>query len=795
MKKYITNFIALIILLSSFSIQAQTQETSDRKEPGYFFSSFLDWVALSYATYAGELDAEANSVFSKLLSRYQQNEMLSALLQGMDQQHPASELDRLTEALFRQTGIRIYVVGEFEDVEQVGYLRHFNELLQEKLNSRSNPHILVTLKLSGNQRDGYTISLDVTGSDELNFNKYGLNKTDDRNPFWGVVQRNISSRNSFAGTIRKGLIAGIRTLTETVKGDFLPPLMISYRGEWYKTSEEIEIAGATEGVAKLYAIDRDGAAPSRAVTWDVTPANSQVVTTDNLLEFPLNAAGQFTLTATSGRNDVSVNLKMVNVATNFNDVLKQLLLEVIAPILEEELQSQTDLQAREGPTREATENSLADLEQYNYPISEGTNTLTSLQETPRTLTPAEEDVFNADQERTTAFERIKSQKQLQVDLQKAAQLIEYIQQVVDNDETRNQVVGDMLKPENLGSVLGQFTVAMLNGNAKEDVKTLITNYLNDNLSRLAGEDVTLSSLQPFRIVANSNLPDTYDPANNYYINPKLPYTDDQFAELEQEIAAYQAANPGAFVVVNYSQDVDEASFLSRVLKGRPVGLEEGNPYKIIYVVNYPGSILGAKYEVTGVGVLLSTEWYDFVCEECTFLSPAALPFTLQNTTALQVLKRNEDEGTVGSATVLVEAIYGFKVREQNEEVTYTPYITGNKFHGYAVNNEAGQAFKKFPEEQHLNDPFNLNFWSISNETVLSKAVSKNQFFLFNEYEEKWYLKDKDWASYTASGPLKTGKDICIQCERNDTEVRPAAVIAAMTFSEIACMISRKAGGT
>ncbi|MEM9340640.1 MAG: hypothetical protein AAGA66_18045, partial [Bacteroidota bacterium] len=683
--KHTTRLFILLFFITAFSLSAQgQQQEKERKEPDRFLNAFMDWVALSYATYTGELDAEAGSVFSKLLNRYRNNNQLNVWLSEMDEL--GGGLESESRDFFKQTGTRVYFVGEFTDVDKVPYLHHFNKLFREKIRHRSAPWLLVTVQLGGNNKEGYQVKLNVEGSEELNLRKYDLDKANNRNPFWGVVQPQVNGR-SFSSTIRQGLVQGLVTLGGSVKEDFLPPLLISYRGMWYKSGEEIRVNGSTNEDIQLTAIGRDGGPPSGTGTWTVDPATNQALLDGNQLTLPTDIGGTLTISAQTGEGKVSISLQLVDVAFNKNEILKQLLLEVIAPMLEKERQKQNDLQTREGPTREATENSLADLERYNYPISEGTNTLTPLQETPRTLTPAEEDVFNADQDRNTAFERIKSQKQLQVDLQKAVQLIEYIQQVVDNDETRNQVVDDMLKPENLGSVLGQFTVTMLNGNAEEDVKTLITNYLNDNLSRLAGEDVTLSALQPFRIVANNNLPDTYDPANNYYINPKLPYTDAQFAELEQEIADYQAVNPGAFVVVNYSQDVNRESFLERVPKGTPLGLEEGQAYKVINIANYPGSIFGdrADYEsgtseeeddIGQITVTSLREGKVTTQTKITAVSPSGDLITLPNKLSITY------DFTPSVSDVPFGSLTQFKYTEDNEEYWFAATYKGDKFLGY-----------------------------------------------------------------------------------------------------------------
>ncbi|MEM6829916.1 MAG: hypothetical protein AAF551_05330, partial [Bacteroidota bacterium] len=124
MIKQTTRLFVLLFFITAFSLQAQNQEQErERNEPGRFLNAFTDWVVLSYATYAGELDAEAGSVFSKLLDRYRNNDQLNVWLSEMDEL--GGGLESQSRDFFKQTGIRTYFVGEFTDVDQVPYLHHF----------------------------------------------------------------------------------------------------------------------------------------------------------------------------------------------------------------------------------------------------------------------------------------------------------------------------------------------------------------------------------------------------------------------------------------------------------------------------------------------------------------------------------------------------------------------------------------------------------------------------------------------------------------------------------------------
>ncbi len=592
MIRSISKIFLYLTLIVGFSLPALAQEETEKKEPGYFFNSFLDWVVLSYATYTGELDAEAGSVFSKLIERYREDERLGPLLENINESLIEGGLEAQSQEFFRQTGIRLYFVGEFDDVEKVGYLRHYNVLFQEKLEQKTTPYILVTAHLSGNNKAGYRVNVSVEGSSQINLRKYNLNKQDESNPFWGVVQQNISGRNTFGGAIREQLINGITTLREVVSEDFLPPLLISVRDDWYKSGETIEIGGGAGGTVTLLAIDRDGQEPQDTVIWTISPDTAFItepVIVGNRLDFPLDVGGQFDVTATSGSDEVSVVLDIVDVELNLDYILSELLQEVLQPLFEAERERLEQLALDSLNAWAESLEKAQELEAYNYPIEEGSNELISLLDEPRTLSGADTTFFNTDPLRKETMEKIRKRKKLTFDLQKGRKLVSFVRGAVQNRDSLQIILDDML--DNVGTVIGELAVSLINGTAREEAKVIITDYLNENLSRLAGQDVDISEIQPLAIVPANQIPDAYDPSKNYYINPKLPYTQQQFDTLENRIIQYQAgqANP-PFVVVNYSQDLSIESYLARAPAGVPKGQASGQDYVVISYVNIPGSI-------------------------------------------------------------------------------------------------------------------------------------------------------------------------------------------------------------
>ncbi|MEO9871558.1 hypothetical protein [Ekhidna sp.] len=588
-------FQSMEVVAQDFS-KANEEAQKDTKK---FFSRFTDWVVLSHIHRSGENAAQIDNIFNSFLKDYAQNPILQEVLANFSD----SQMSLYAQEFFRQTGIRIYFVGQLdvsgEDRFEV-VLNHFNNSLKAKIEDPTKPYIIVTNTLKGDNENGYTIKTTVTYSEEIKGSKYKLDRTNDTNPFLASLVTAAEKRNDAGRQIRDAMLAGIGTLSERVTENYLPNLLIESRDKLYKDTEEIQSGILENGTVTLSALNKELEPPNKGVEWLISPQDGQAdsaIIEGNTLTFPIDKAGDYAIKATAGSDEVNVTLRISDsiLDLDFKNILEDLLLEILIPLLEEELTRQEELKQKEADSLDLAVASISDLEKLNYPISEGDGTLEPKQDAPRVYSASEEQFFNGGPDgpgRKKALESLRKSKKLKVDLAKVANLIGFVTNVVSGQgEDRDVVLNDML--DNVGTLLGEMTVALLSGDGKEEAKAIITDYLDKNLSRLAGEDVALSDLQPLAIVPNSNIPDLQ--GKSYYINPKIPYTEAQFAALEQEITNYQASNPGSFVVVNYSQDIDRATFLSRVPKGAPVGLDEDQKYKVINIVNYPGSILEDEF--------------------------------------------------------------------------------------------------------------------------------------------------------------------------------------------------------
>jgi len=210
----------LLCLLAIMPIDSFAQEEDWQKEVqkeiSFFINTFMDWIALSYATHTGETYGEAISFFSKLMETYKVRPDLKPLLDQMQDLVASNALQVGAHNFYQDQGIRIYFVGQLNYGIKKKYLPPLNKLLADKIYNISPPYIIVRTILSGSYTAGYKIGISVEGSPEIKMGKYKMDKDDDRNPFH-QVKGEFTTRSEMGKSVRLGLLAGLNTLLEEVK--------------------------------------------------------------------------------------------------------------------------------------------------------------------------------------------------------------------------------------------------------------------------------------------------------------------------------------------------------------------------------------------------------------------------------------------------------------------------------------------------------------------------------------------------------------------------------------------------
>ena len=308
-------FQSFELVAQDFS-QANEQVQKDTKK---FFSYFTDWVVLSHIHRSGENAAEIDNIFNAFLKDYAQNPILQEVLAAFSD----SEMNAYAQEFFRQTGIRIYFVGQLDFSEGDRFevvLNHLNNSLKAKIEDPTKPYIIVTNALKGDNENGYTIKTTITYSEEIKGAKYKLDRTNSNNPFLASLVTTAEKRNDAGRQIREAMIAGISTLSEKVTENYLPNLLIEAKDKLYKDGEEIESGLLKDATITLTALNKEQEAPNKDVEWLISPQDEQAekaVIEENVLTFPIDKGGDYAIKATAGSDEVNVSLKIVELNLDF----------------------------------------------------------------------------------------------------------------------------------------------------------------------------------------------------------------------------------------------------------------------------------------------------------------------------------------------------------------------------------------------------------------------------------------------------------------------------------------------
>ncbi|WP_370089272.1 ADP-ribosyltransferase [Ekhidna sp.] len=591
--KYIGRLLLAMVLLStSVSTPAQDLEDANKKageDTKRFFSYFTDWVMLSHIHRSGENAADVDNIFNAFVKDYADNAILREILNTFN----TSELGTNAELFFQSTGIRVYFVGEMDvskaDPRFEPIFSHLNNSLRAKIENTTAPYIIVTNKLSGDNDAGYSIATSVRYSNEIKAGKYNLDKTDSSNPFLASLTTSATKRNDAGRQIRDAMLAGLNTLQEVVKENYLPPLLISYQDKFYKSGETIETAVLKDATVTLVAIDDEQNTPSRQVEWTISPQNEQTTKASidgNRLVFPIDVGGDYAIQARAGSDEVNITLSVKGLGQDLRDLLKKLLLEELAPRLETAMQNRANLKSDSTRITSELTSNLEEVEDGNFPL-EGSGGQLSVLKEPTALTDTS--LFYQSEVRTKTFTSLRRQKNIVGRLQKAYQLVSYIDKVLnENDQEVKDLVDALV--ENSGELLAQFVITGLSREDSTAMKDIVATFLDNNLGELAGTTgesafaTFLESIDP-----PQTFPPDYQQGANYYISPLVPLEDR--AQIIANIETYQAGQEiPTFVVINYSQDVSMESYLARTPTGAPKGLAAGQDYVVINYVNIPGSV-------------------------------------------------------------------------------------------------------------------------------------------------------------------------------------------------------------
>lgn len=584
--------LVLLIMLGAmpWSVSGQDGTGSDTEADEQMkgvTEAFLDWAAISFATYTGQHEAEMGSIFAKAKDGLEKYPELQELIND-NTNGQGGMLAEGVNALTTKTGVKVYFLPQMANPDNKFYINSFNGFLAEGSANLIPPYILVKMDISGNNKAGYTVSCTVEASDDVKSNKYNLKSMDADNPFFGL-NMTVPLRKNMASQMKLSLYNGVGALHDEMDGSLREDLSILHAGTLYRTGEELEVAYDEDKPTVLQVEDKDGQAPSKSVTWTLDPSDAEFETSGHQLTLAPQA-GQWKVTATAGNKSTHVFLKSVDFNLDWKDIVKTLLYEALQTKLDQTKAKIDSLEAASPGFDSELQNQLQKIEAANYPLETNSNPLFSAYQEPQVLTGQDTVKFYSNATRAEGFKKLRKFKGHLVNVLQQVNMAAVIDVLVEDPKRFETLLNNM--GDNISSLVLELIASGLNRTERDQkIKDIIFNYLNAHLVELADAEFA-SKHESYQVSAqaipepNSQIPALEN--ENYYISPLVyfPGIEDFKAKLGANLAAM---DDPPFVVINYSQDLSSEGYLNRAKAGKPKGIGD-RPYKVYTLVNIPGSV-------------------------------------------------------------------------------------------------------------------------------------------------------------------------------------------------------------
>ncbi|MEP2276279.1 MAG: hypothetical protein ABJH98_12530 [Reichenbachiella sp.] len=590
-QKIISILLFLLLGLTPWTSQGQDGTASDEQTEEQMkgvVEAFLDWAAISFATYTGQHEAEMGSIFAKAKDGLEKYPELQELIND-NTNGQGGMLAEGVNALTTKTGVKVYFLPEIANPDNKFYINSFNGFLAEGSANLIPPYILVKMDVSGNNESGYAVSCTVETSDDVKSKKYNLKTMDADNPFF-ALNTTVPERKNMASHMKLSLYNGVGALHDEMDGSLREDLSILHAGTLYRTGEELEVAYDKDKPTVLQVEDKDGQAPNKSVTWSLDPSDAEFETSGHQLTLAPQA-GQWKVTASAGNKNTHIFLKSVDFNLDWKDIVKTLLYEALQTKLDQTKAKIDSLEAASPGYDSELQSQLQKIEAANYPLETNSNPLFSAYEQPQVLTGEDTVKFYGNPVRAEGFEKLRKFKGHLVDVLQQVNMAAFIDILVEDPKRFETLLNNM--GDNISSLVIELVASGLNRTERDQkIKDVIFNYLNTHLVQLADAEFA-SKHESYELSAAARPePNNQKPTlknENYYINPLVHFKGKE--EFEAELSTNLAAmDDPPFVVINYSQDLSSEGYLNRAKAGKPKGIGD-RPYKVYTLVNIPGSVM------------------------------------------------------------------------------------------------------------------------------------------------------------------------------------------------------------
>lgn len=464
-----------------------------------------------------------------------------------------------------------------------------NKVTKFRYQDKTTPYVLFEVKFKPTtpNLDGYQVLLKLTASQQISANLNTI-ASDAAAKYLG--NKTYADPSIALPDIEKTLAEAMTVLDEKLGDELAPNLMVRYGDEVFWNGHEIPITDADGNYVELEAIGKDGKALSPG---DITWTNADPFQSKGVVDMTGVNSKSVTLTKAGDNKPLVVTIKRANTEQDLKELLKVLIVEALSAKKQQVIDTIPVLKRDSVTNAGEVSAQIALLEGGNYPLEDIGIKPTGLFQAPVNLSNQDETIFNEgprNGERKEGFRLLRKRKDLANAIRKKVNVVAFANLVVDQPEKVNELLEALMTSS--GRLIARLILSKDSQGVRDAARNIVVDFLNQNIERIAGGAFGFQQEvpKPLAVPSPPSAPRsfTFSPAEPIYISPLLEF--EGKTDFVREMKDYlKQVSPPVYVVVNYSQDINAESYISRINSTRPMGIPEGHQYVALTVLNIPGS--------------------------------------------------------------------------------------------------------------------------------------------------------------------------------------------------------------
>jgi hypothetical protein len=488
---YAILLIALLIF-PTFLYAQQDQKKSGMEEVlKRYAGMYADFLSMYSATYAGEHNAELESVQNQFLGKAEdglQNNGFEADLSDirtlLSSFTPGGRLETDLNSFQNETGVKIYLTGLIDGYGGDKIAGMFNTLSKQKHpEEKIAPYLEV---LVTQQKDSvsnhYALSVEVIPSEGVNIKKA-------EKYFNEHFDSKYASRREARQRLKGVFMVAFTELKEKLGTQYLPDLAIKHEGVKYRTGDKFEVTQDPEGEITLKAVNKEDQ-PAQDVEWEVLPREGKLLSAEgNQMTLLIDEEGYWEVTASNGSDEVTVTVDVVKVPLSFDEALKAIVREVLRETREKTEKAIASEQARQDSLQQTASGIEDDLYPDEFsPLQTGEEAFVSAEflyadNSTEWLPQTETQKLKQDPKIRQYLENQRLKLLNTASLLLQLKIEDFIMSILDEPDNFSTFI-EALK-EDAASELGTFIGQSITGQQRDALKVVVVNYVNQKVEKIS----------------------------------------------------------------------------------------------------------------------------------------------------------------------------------------------------------------------------------------------------------------------------------------------------------------------